>query len=128
IDLAASAAALGTLKELGVRVAIDDFGTGYSSLRYLKGLPVDELKIDRSFVAGLGHDDQDLAIVSAILDMAAAFHLSTTAEGVERPEQLVALMELGCQRAQGFYWTEPLPAGDLEAWMTLGGYQRASLR
>jgi diguanylate cyclase (GGDEF)-like protein len=117
-DLAAASAAIGALKDLGLRIAIDDFGTGYSSLLYLKGLPIDYVKIDRAFTSGLGYSDQDQAIVSAIIDMAHAFGLTATAEGVERTEQLTVLRELGCERAQGYYWSPPLPAGDMTRWIS----------
>jgi diguanylate cyclase (GGDEF)-like protein len=117
-DLAAASAALGALKDLGVHIAIDDFGTGYSSLLYLKGLPIDYVKIDRAFTSGLGQNDQDLAIVSAIVDMAHAFGLTATAEGVESPEQLAVLRDLGCERAQGYYWSPPLPEGTIGRWIS----------
>lgn len=116
-DLPAAATALGALKDLGVRIAVDDFGTGYASLTYLKGLPVDEVKIDRTFVAGLAHDPRDRVIVAAIIDMAHAFALTTTAEGVEHPEQLQILHDLGAERAQGFLWTPPLSDRDIAAWI-----------
>ena len=117
-DLAAASAALGALKDLGLHIAIDDFGTGYSSLLYLKGLPIDYVKIDRAFTSGLGENDQDLAIVSAIVDMAHAFGLTATAEGVERPEQLAVLRALGCERAQGYYWSSPLPEEAIGRWIS----------
>jgi diguanylate cyclase (GGDEF)-like protein len=117
-DLAAASTAIGALKDLGLRIAIDDFGTGYSSLLYLKGLPIDYVKIDRAFTSGLGQNDQDQAIVSAIIDMAHAFGLTATAEGVERTEQLTVLRELGCERAQGYFWSPPLPAADMGRWIS----------
>ena len=120
-DLAAASVALGALKDLGLRIAIDDFGTGYSSLLYLKGLPIDYVKIDRAFTSGLGENDQDLAIVSAIVDMAHAFGLTATAEGVERPEQLAVLRALGCERGQGYYWSAPLPAEAIGRWISVNG-------
>jgi CheY-like chemotaxis protein len=120
-DLAAASAALGALKTLGLRIAIDDFGTGYSSLLYLKGLPIDYVKIDRAFTSGLEENDQDLAIVSAIVDMAHAFGLTATAEGVERPEQLAVLRALGCERGQGYYWSAPLPAESIGRWISANG-------
>jgi CheY-like chemotaxis protein len=116
-DLAAASSALNALKSIGVHIAIDDFGTGYSSLLYLKGLPIDYVKIDRAFTSGLGENDQDLAIVSAIVDMAHAFGLTATAEGVERPAQLAVLRELGCERAQGYYWSPPLPPDAIGPWI-----------
>jgi diguanylate cyclase (GGDEF)-like protein/PAS domain S-box-containing protein len=93
-----------SLKELGVRLAIDDFGTGYSSLSYLKRFAVDELKVDRSFTAGVGNDAEDTAIVSAVVNLARTLGLVAVAEGVETAGQLAALADLGCEMAQGFYW------------------------
>ena len=94
---------LGELKLLGVRLAIDDFGTGYSSLSYLRRLPVDAVKIDRSFIDGLDTDSHDTALVAAIVAMAGALDLSITAEGVETGHQLRSLKRLGVRSAQGFY-------------------------
>jgi diguanylate cyclase (GGDEF)-like protein len=101
---------LDALKGLGVRIAIDDFGTGYSSLHYLKRYPIDVLKVDRSFVAGLGVDDEDSAIVSAVISMAHALGLEAVAEGVTSAAQLAELRVRGCDQAQGFYFATPLPA------------------
>jgi EAL domain-containing protein (putative c-di-GMP-specific phosphodiesterase class I) len=100
------------LKDLGVGFAIDDYGTGYSCLYYLKRMPVDSLKIDGSFVAGLGKDPGDDAIVSGTIDLAHALGLKVVAEGVETAEQLARLEELGCDLAQGFFLSEPLSAGE----------------
>jgi diguanylate cyclase (GGDEF)-like protein len=116
-DAQAAAAALGSLKDLGVRIAVDDFGTGYSSLLYLKQLPVDILKIDQSFVDGLGRSREDRAIVAGVIDLAHAFGISTTAEGVEGAAQLAVLRQLGCEQAQGFYWSPALPADQLQDWL-----------
>jgi diguanylate cyclase (GGDEF)-like protein/PAS domain S-box-containing protein len=104
---------LATLKALGVKLSIDDFGTGYSSLSYLKRFPVDAVKVDRTFVDGLGSEPHDSALVAAIVAMAAALDLEVTAEGVESQDQLAQLRKLGCQRAQGFYLARPMPPGDL---------------
>jgi EAL domain-containing protein (putative c-di-GMP-specific phosphodiesterase class I) len=98
----------------GVRLAIDDFGTGYSSLTYLKNMPVDIVKIDRSFTAGLGVDESDRAIVEAVATLACTLGLGTVAEGVEDATQRETLHRLGCQYAQGFYFARPLPADDIE--------------
>jgi diguanylate cyclase (GGDEF)-like protein/PAS domain S-box-containing protein len=114
-DAEASLQVLQKLRGLGVELAIDDFGTGYSSLSYLKRLPVDVLKIDRSFVDGLGTDPDDTAIVQAIMVLASSLGLSVTAEGVETDVQLDELMRLGCRRVQGFLFGRPAPAEDLAA-------------
>jgi EAL domain-containing protein (putative c-di-GMP-specific phosphodiesterase class I) len=96
------------LKALGISFAIDDFGTGYSCLYYLKRMPVDSLKIDGSFVAGLGKDPGDDAIVSGTIDLAHALGLKVVAEGVETAEQAARLEELNCDLAQGHYFSKPL--------------------
>ena len=101
---------LGRLKDLGIRVAVDDFGTGYSNLAYLKRFPVDMLKVDKSFVDGLGENSEDMAIVEAVVSLAHALGMSTIAEGIETTEQLERLQALGCQLGQGYYFSEPLPA------------------
>ncbi len=108
-DTEGVAQVVGALKALGVRLSIDDFGTGYSSLVHLKRLAVDTLKIDRSFVDGLGREAEDTAIVMAVLGMANSLGLSVVAEGVETEEQLNALRNLGCTLAQGFYFWHPEP-------------------
>jgi diguanylate cyclase (GGDEF)-like protein/PAS domain S-box-containing protein len=98
------------LERLGVRFVLDDFGTGYSSLAYLSGLPIDGLKVDRSFVQSLGGEGRSTAITTAIVRMAQALALEVIAEGVETERQLAALCELGCELAQGFYFYRPMPA------------------
>lgn len=103
-------ATLNGLRGLGVTLAIDDFGTGYSSLAQLKELPVDILKIDRSFVSSLAENSGDRAIVAAIVRLAEAFNLTTVAEGVEDSAAVTTLLDLGCHRAQGFFMSKPLPA------------------
>ncbi len=117
-DRATAITRLGQLKDLGVRIDIDDFGTGYSSLAYLKKLPIDTLKIDRSFTDGLGTDPDDTSIVHAIISLARALELDLIAEGVETVVQLDELRRLGCELGQGFHWTQPLPPADLLAWLT----------
>ncbi|MEA2397165.1 MAG: hypothetical protein QOK25_721 [Thermoleophilaceae bacterium] len=115
---------LQALKKLGVTLMLDDFGTGYSSLSYLKRFPVDVLKIDRTFVDGLGSEAEDSAIVKAVVGMAKALDLGVVAEGVETEQQLQCLRELGCERGQGFLFGRPRPAADTtpllgpgDAWM-----------
>ncbi|HEY3240413.1 MAG TPA: EAL domain-containing protein [Acidimicrobiia bacterium] len=115
-DVGSSIEALLDLKALGVRLAIDDFGTGYSSLSYLRRFPVDVVKLDRSFVAGMGVDPAATAIVAAVVNLAHALGIVVVAEGVETEAQLVALRALRCDRAQGYYWNRPLPAGELPGW------------
>ena len=110
----ATVKALQSLKALGVRLSVDDFGTGYSSLLYLKRFPVDTLKVDRSFVEGLGSDPEDSAIVAGVLGLARTLGLSTVAEGVETEQQVRALRDLGCELAQGFLFAKPRPAAELE--------------
>lgn len=114
-DAEAAVEALTALRSLGVRLAVDDFGTGYSSLSYLKRLPVDAVKIDRSFVDGLAQGGDDSAIVAAVTGMARALRLTTIAEGVEEVGQLHALRRLGCDLAQGFLFTTPQPASHITA-------------
>jgi EAL domain-containing protein (putative c-di-GMP-specific phosphodiesterase class I) len=106
----AAASSLAALRDLGVRIAVDDFGTGYSSLSRLQRLPVDALKIDRSFVEGVAHSEESRALVRAIVAMAHSLRLSVTAEGVERADQLAFLNEVGCDRVQGFLFSPALPA------------------
>ena len=112
-NAAASLGTLTALKALGVGLAIDDFGIGYSSLAYLKRFPVDTLKIDRSFVEGLGTDPIDLPIVQAILSLGKTLGLQVVAEGVERPLQEQTLRALGCERAQGFLYARSVPAAEV---------------
>ncbi|BBE24505.1 hypothetical protein MN0502_33880 (plasmid) [Arthrobacter sp. MN05-02] len=109
---------LTALKALGVGLAIDDFGTGYASLTYLKDFPIDELKIDRSFVNGLGNDDGDSAIVSSCIQLAHAVGIRAVAEGVETDSQRSTLLSMGCDLAQGYHYSRPLPPEHLTNWIT----------
>jgi EAL domain-containing protein (putative c-di-GMP-specific phosphodiesterase class I) len=102
------------MRSLGIQVAIDDFGTGYSSLGYLKQLPVDVVKLDRSFVERMDEQHSDLAIVQAVITMGQALGMSVTAEGVERGAQAALLASLGCDCAMGWYWAKAQPADELE--------------
>jgi diguanylate cyclase (GGDEF)-like protein len=104
---------LDALKKIGVRLAIDDFGTGYASLSYLKRLPVDCLKIDRSLIKGVGFDNEDTAIIRAVVTLARSLGITVTAEGVETTEQLSQLRELGCEQGQGYYFARPVSADRL---------------
>ncbi len=116
-DLAGSIERLRQLKDLGVHIDVDDFGTGYSSLSYLKRLPIDTLKIDRTFIDGLGTDPDDTAIVRAIVSLGQALDLDLIAEGVETGIQLAELQLLGCGLAQGFHWSKPLPPDEFIDWL-----------
>jgi diguanylate cyclase (GGDEF)-like protein len=106
---------VGKLKQLGVSLSIDDFGTGFSSLARLRSFPVDELKIDRSFVEGLEDHPDDRTVVAAIIGMAKALHVDTVGEGVETVGQLDILRALGCTRVQGYYLGRPMPGDDITA-------------
>jgi diguanylate cyclase (GGDEF)-like protein len=109
-DIDEAVSILKRLKTLGISIAIDDFGTGYSSLSYLKLLPVDQLKLDRSFVVGLPHNPDDAAITAAVIAMAHVLQVEVVAEGVEREEQRDYLRTKGCDKIQGFLCSQPLPA------------------
>ena len=119
-DMETTSVTLAGLREVGVRVAIDDFGTGFSVLSHLKSLPVDVLKIDRGFVADLGSNPDDLAIVRAVIALADAFELELVAEGVETQAAAMTLLRHGCHRAQGFLLSRPLGAEDMAALLAKG--------
>jgi diguanylate cyclase (GGDEF)-like protein/PAS domain S-box-containing protein len=117
-DLSGAREIMKKLNRLGVRLAIDDFGTGHSSLAYLKQFPVHEVKVDRGFVQGVAENRVDSAIVRAVIDLANAMGISALAEGVETKEQVAGLKMLGCQVAQGFYFSRPLRAAAFDELLT----------
>jgi EAL domain-containing protein (putative c-di-GMP-specific phosphodiesterase class I) len=114
-DAEAAIAMLSELKSLGVRLAIDDFGTGYSSLNYLRRFPIDELKIDRSFVASLDDGPTQSAVVLSILRLSETLHLETVAEGIEESSQLAVLRDLGADLGQGYLFARPLDVSAVTA-------------
>ena len=117
-DISQVSAAMKTCHELGVRFALDDFGTGYSSLTYLKNLPAGLIKIDQSFVRDMLEDTDDLAIVEGVVGLAKTFDRDVIAEGVETIEHGVALLQLGCELAQGYGIAKPMPADDIPEWVS----------
>jgi diguanylate cyclase (GGDEF)-like protein/PAS domain S-box-containing protein len=119
-DIELTVATLRRLKGLGVQLAVDDFGTGYSSLSYLRRFPVDILKVDQSFVNGLGHDPEDSAIVQAVVHMGRALQLITVAEGVETAHHLIELRDLECDIAQGYHFARPRPAEAISRMLEAG--------
>jgi EAL domain-containing protein (putative c-di-GMP-specific phosphodiesterase class I) len=104
----------------GVRIALDDFGTGYSTLRHLTQLPIDILKIDRSFVAGLNGTPKNAVVADTVLRLGRMLHLTTIAEGIESPGQADELADLGCQQVQGYLFAKPMPAGDIDELLRTG--------
>lgn len=121
-DTEYAAGLLQGLKGIGVKLAVDDFGTGYSSLSLLRRFPLDELKIEKEFVDGLGKNDQDAVIVQLVIDLAHELGMHVVAEGVETAEQLARLREMGCDQAQGYHFWEALPR--IEAATLLAGSSR----
>ena len=117
-DTGATIETMTALQELGIRLAIDDFGTGYSSMSYLSQLPLNTLKIDRSFVNRIGVSDGDEAIVHAIINLARTLRLSVTCEGIETQEQYTYLQNLGCDLGQGYLMHKPLPVAQMEAMLS----------
>ncbi len=114
-DPQASLEAMKVFRGLDIHLVIDDFGTGYSSLSYLKRFPVDTLKVDKSFVDGLGKDAESTAIVGAVISLAKSLGMRVTAEGIETAEQLAQLRALGCDQGQGYFFSRPLPPDQAEA-------------
>jgi EAL domain-containing protein (putative c-di-GMP-specific phosphodiesterase class I) len=111
---------MGELRAIGVKISVDDFGTGYSSLTYLKGLPVDEVKIDRGFVNGVVSDPADRAVVRAVVDIAHTLGITVVAEGLEIEEQRGVLRDLGVDQLQGYLHARPMPAMEIGAWLRQG--------
>ncbi|MEA2638274.1 MAG: hypothetical protein QOE18_1331, partial [Chloroflexota bacterium] len=116
---------LNDLKDIGVRLALDDFGTGYSSLGYLRRFPVDVVKIDREFVANLGHEPASLTIVTAVIQLAHGLGMTVVSEGVETAEQHRELTALGCDSCQGFYFARPMPSASVSRLIEWGGTSRS---
>ncbi|MDX6649586.1 MAG: hypothetical protein QOJ97_1537 [Solirubrobacteraceae bacterium] len=114
-DIDATIAKLKRLKALGVKLAVDDFGTGYSSLQYLRRFPIDILKIDKAFVDDVDGADADSTLARAIIDLGESFRLEVVAEGIEREDQRLRLLSLGCRLGQGFHFTRPLERMDMDA-------------
>ena len=110
---------LNQLSELGVQISIDDYGTGYSSLAYLKRLPVNEMKIDRTFIKDMADDEDDRLIVGTTIDMGHNFGLRVIAEGVEDGQTVDLLKQMGCDQVQGYYYAKPMPVDELYDWMTV---------
>ena len=113
-------AELQRLHERGVRLAVDDFGTGFSSLGQLRHFPVDVIKVDRTFVQGVGTDAKDTAITANVISLAHALGLIAIAEGIESEEQLASMRRLGCDQAQGYVFARPAPAAEIEALLAGG--------
>ena len=105
------------LRELGIQIAVDDFGTGYSSLAYLRELPIDELKLDRSFVFPMADDARAAALVFSTIALAHSLGLRMVAEGVENVTALTELTRHGCDQAQGYHLCRPMPAAELDHWL-----------
>lgn len=125
-DPTASLRTLSRLNSTGVKISIDDFGTGYSSLAYLKSLPVNELKIDKSFVMNMVGNEGDAKIVKSVVDLAQNFDLTVVAEGIENQETFDRLATMGCEYAQGFYMGHPMPIDDLVTWIEESPWGRRS--
>jgi EAL domain-containing protein (putative c-di-GMP-specific phosphodiesterase class I) len=115
VEHATTLSVLHQLRTLGVRIAMDDFGTGYSSLSYLRSFPFDKIKIDRSFIQNMAHDESSSAIVRAVIGLSARLGMATTAEGVETVEQLDGVSAEGCTEVQGFYFSAAKPAYEVLA-------------
>ena len=129
-DPSRAVALLHRLRDLGVRLSVDDFGTGYSSLSYLKRLPVQEVKIDRSFITSLRAGSEDVAIVRAVVDLGQHLGLEVIAEGVEDQATWDLLTSMGCDLVQGWHLGRPMPTAELLSWLGMrdGLRSRGGLR
>jgi EAL domain-containing protein (putative c-di-GMP-specific phosphodiesterase class I) len=127
MDTGRTLAAIDRLARLGVQLSIDDFGTGYSSLSYLQKLPVHEVKVDKSFVMSMSTNESDAAIVKSIVDLAHNLDLKVVAEGVEDRESWQRLERLGCDIAQGYYMSRPVPPEAFDEWLTAWPERRIEL-
>ena len=116
-DPAHALAILSMLQSMGIHLSIDDFGTGYSSLTHLRELPIDEIKIDKSFVMGMLTSEADVAIVRTVIDLGHNLGKQVCAEGVENKETWQMLREMGCDLAQGYWISRPLSGSDLMQWL-----------
>jgi EAL domain-containing protein (putative c-di-GMP-specific phosphodiesterase class I) len=114
------------LRRLGLRIAVDDYGTGYCALAYLRDLPIDELKIDRTFIAPVTADPRSAAIVRSTIELAHALDLEVVAEGVEAQSALDLLVDFGCDFAQGYHFSRPLPAHEFAEWARRGAERNAA--
>jgi EAL domain-containing protein (putative c-di-GMP-specific phosphodiesterase class I) len=123
-DTDAALKILTSLKDIGIKVALDDFGTGFSSLGYLSAFPFDKLKIDRAFISAPPTEEKPRAIVRSVISLGHSLGITTTAEGVEKQEQLSFLLEQGCEEVQGYLFAVPMPAAELttflEEWSGIG--------
>ena len=106
---------LNTLHKMGITIAIDDFGTGYSSLSYLKQLPIDKLKIDKSFIDDIPQDEDAVTLVNTIISLGKNLHMEVLAEGVENKQQRDYLLALGCSKVQGYFYSKPLSAEEMQS-------------
>jgi len=123
-DIDSTIIKLNGLREHGIRISLDDFGTGYSSLSYLKRMPIDTIKIDQAFVRGMTTDKRDEAITKAIIQLADSLNLDIIAEGVETPEHLVSLRDMGCDLFQGYYISKPISADEFTEKFNQGGFMK----